>query len=84
MGERLEIEGEVLAVGASQHPRRQFVGVGGGKVGVAGLVGQLDDGGRSEPSIEMVMEENLGSSADAVERGRPDVRTLRLRVHTED
>ena len=84
VGERLQVQGEVLAVGAPQHPCGEFVGIGGGEIGVAGVVGKLDDRRGSQPAVEMVVEQDLGGSADALERGGPDVRAVQGGFHTPD
>jgi hypothetical protein len=84
VGERLQIQGEVLAVGAPQHPCGELVGIGGGEIGVAGFVGKLDDRRGSQPAVEMVVEQDLGGSADALERGGPDVRAVQGGFHTPD
>src|SRR5690606_12517090 len=54
--EGLEVQVEVAAVGTLGEPRLQLVGVGGGQR-VSGLGGQLDDGGRAEPAVVVVVQE---------------------------
>ncbi len=41
--ERLQVEQEVLPVGASRHPRAELIGIVRGEVSVAGLLGEFDD-----------------------------------------
>ena len=51
VGERLEVEHQVVALGATVEPRGQFVDVGGRQILVAELLRQFDHGrGRSPPS----------------------------------
>ena len=61
VSERLQVQGEVLAVGALQHPCGEFVGIGSGEIGIAGFVGKLDDRRGSQPTVEMVVEQDLGA-----------------------
>ncbi len=68
--ERLEVQDQVLAAGAPRHPRAELRGVGGRKIRVPGLVGELDDRVRSEAAVEMVVEQDLRRSADLVDGGR--------------
>ena len=84
VSERLQVQGEVLAVGAPQHPCGEFVGIGSGEIGIAGFVGKLDDRRGSQPTVEMVVEQDLGGSADALERGGPDIRAVQGGFHTPD
>ena len=83
VGEGLQVEGEILAVGSPQHPRRELVGVGGGETLISGLVGQFDDRGGAEAAVEMVVEQDLGGSADALERRGAHIGTGGDGVHTE-
>ena len=73
VGERLEVQRQVLAVGAALHPCCESFGVGRGKVAVAGLVGQLDDRGRSQAPVEVVVEDDFGGATDALDGGRSDL-----------
>ena len=60
VGERLEVEHEVVALGAAVEPRREVVDVGGRQGVVAVLAGQLDHGLRPQPAVEVVVEQRLG------------------------
>ena len=64
VGEGLEVELERLAVGAATDMRREFVGVGRRQTGVAVFRGQVDDRGRSQAAVEMVVQEGLGCRLD--------------------
>ena len=66
--ERLEVEVEVVAVGALREPLGQLVDVGGGE-GVAGVSCELDDRRRAEAAVEVVVQQHLGSPPDLVEGG---------------
>ena len=80
VGEGLEVQHEVVALGAAVEPRRQLVDVGGRQLVVAELLGQLDDGRRPHTTVEVVVQQHLrrppdhlvgrssGSTADRVER----------------
>ena len=58
---------------------RQRLGIGGGQLVVADRRGELDDGGRTQAAVEVVVEENLRGSADVLGRGQDRV----LAVHAQ-
>ena len=64
VGEGLEVEAEVAPVGTTHEPGSQLVDIGGGKAVVAVEVGQLDDGGRTEAAVEVVVQDDLRCSPD--------------------
>ena len=66
--ERLEVELQALAVGATAEPGGELVHVLGGQVAVAVLAGKVDDGRRAQPAVQVVVEQGLGRAADGVER----------------
>ena len=66
--ERLEVEVEVVAECALGEPPGELVDVGGGE-GVSGLSCELDDRRRAQPSVEVVVQQHLGSPPDLVEGG---------------
>jgi hypothetical protein len=66
--EGLEVQVEVVAVGALGEPPRQLAGVGGGQC-VAHLAGQLDDRGGPQPAVQVVVQEDLRGSPDLIETG---------------
>ena len=70
VGERLEVQPQVAAVGAGVEPGGQLVDVGGGQAVVAVLRGELDDGGGPQPPVEVVVQEDLGGAPQRVEGER--------------
>ena len=68
VGEGLEIELQALAVGAPPDPGGQLVGVSGREPVVAVLRGEIDDRGRAQAAVEVVVQEGLGGRADRLER----------------
>ena len=70
--ERLEVQQEVLAVGALGHPVAELPRVGGRQVPVAGLLGELHDRAGTEPAVEVVVEEDLRDFSDLFERRSHD------------
>ncbi len=64
VGEGLEVEHEVVALGATVEPGGEVVDVGGRQVVVAVLLGEFDDGAGSDPTVEMVVEQSLGRPLD--------------------
>jgi hypothetical protein len=67
--EGLEVQGEVVAVGAALEPRPQLVDVGGGELLVALLGRELDDRSGSDTTVEMVVEHRLRCSPDLFRSG---------------
>ena len=59
VGERFEIELELVAVSASTDPSRQFVDVGGREAGVASLGGELNNGLGTHAAVEVIVEQHL-------------------------
>ena len=57
VGERLEVQHEVVALRAAVEPGGELVDVGGGQLGVAELVRELDDGGGSKATVEVIVEQ---------------------------
>src|SRR5207247_7483035 len=70
--ERLEVKLERLAVGAAADPGRQVVDIGGGQPVVTEFRGEVDDCGRPEAAVEVVVEERLRGLADRVRAEHPD------------
>ena len=66
VGERLEVQHEVVALGAAVEPRRELGDVVGRQAGVAELVGELDDGARAHATVEVVVQQRLGRPPDEV------------------
>ena len=66
--ERLEVEVEVVSVGALVEPLGQLVDVGRGK-GMARVAGQVDHGGGAEAAVEVVVQDDLGGPPDLGEGG---------------
>ena len=80
MRKSLEVELEALAVGATSEPGSEVVDVGGRERVVAVLGCQIDDRGRPQSPIEMVVEERLGRLRDrCVVQHRPMVRGRSIR-----
>ncbi len=68
VGERLQIQHEVVALGPTVEPRRQVADVVRRESLVPEFVGQLDHSGRAQAAVEMVVEERLGSPLDQLRR----------------
>ena len=64
VGERLEVEDQIEAAGASDHPGGEFVRVMGGQFAVPVLLRQLDHGGWSDATVEVVVQQDLGRLAE--------------------
>ncbi len=79
--ECLEVQREILPVRPSQHPGRQRVGIGCGEAGLPDLVGEFDDCCRTQATVEVVVEQDLGCTTDSLERGWPDVRAWGRALH---
>ena len=60
VGERLEVQHEVVALGAAVEPVGEVVDVGRRQPVVAELAGQLDHRGRPHAAVEVVVEQRLG------------------------
>jgi hypothetical protein len=60
--EGLQVPAERTGVGRIAEPVGERLGVGSGQ-GVPGGVRQLEDGLRSQPSVEVVVQDNLGQGA---------------------
>ena len=80
VGERLQVEDEVVALGAAVEPGGQFVHVVGREVAVAVLVGQFDDGPRAQPAVEVVVQQHLRQGGDVHVHGRAAVRVRSWRA----
>ena len=65
VGERLEVKLQALAVGATADPSRQVVDVGRWECVIAVLGCQIDDRGRSQTPVEVVVEHGLGRPDDS-------------------
>ena len=61
--ERLQIPDQGSAVGGIDEPLAQLLGVGGGQSVVTAGGGQVDDGLRSQATVEVVVQQNLGQCA---------------------
>ncbi len=61
---RLEVQLQALAVRPSGEPGAQLAGIGGGQRAVSGRGRQLDDGGGSQPAVEVVVQQDLGGALD--------------------
>ncbi len=59
VGERLQVAHQRSAVRGGAEPRREFVDVGGGQLVVAVGLGQLQHGRRSQPAVEVVVQQRL-------------------------
>jgi hypothetical protein len=70
VGERLEVQDQVLAIGSPHHPGLELFHVAGREPLVAGLVRQLHDRARPHAAVEVVVEEDLRRLSDALERRR--------------
>ena len=82
VGEGLQVQLEVPAVGSSGEPLRQLVDILGRKAGVALLLGQLDHGGRAHTAVEVIVEQHLGRGSDLIGEYRADRATVRrVRSH---
>ena len=66
VGERLEVQHEVVALGTAVEPRRELGDVVGRQAAVSELVGELDDGARAYATVEVVVEQRLGRTRDEV------------------
>ncbi len=64
VGEGLEVEHEVVALGAAVEPGGELVDVGGRELRVAVLLGELDHRGGPQPAVEVVVEQDLGRPLD--------------------
>ena len=64
VGEGLEVEAEVAPAGPAEEPVGQFVDVGGRQVGVAVGVSQFEDGGGSQATVQVVVQDDLGGLPD--------------------
>ena len=66
--EGLEIALEGARVGRLDEPAAERDRIGGGQAVVAGLVGELDDRGRTQSTVEVVVQEGLGRPTNQVLR----------------
>ena len=64
VGERLQVEHEVVAFCAAVEPRGQLVDIGRRQLGVAVLVGELDHRGGAQAPVEVVVQQSLRESLD--------------------
>ena len=64
VGERLEVEHQVVALRAQVEPVGQRTDIGRRQPSVAVLGGQLDDGGGAQAAVEVVVQEGLRSPVD--------------------
>ncbi len=70
VGERLEVEHQILAVGSSGHPGGERLGVVGRQALVPELGGELDDRRGPEAAVEMVVQHDLRGAVDGGRGGR--------------
>ena len=68
--ERLQVPLERSAVRGGPEERRQAVDIGGRQVLVAGLLGEVEDGGGAQSAVEVVVQQRLGRPPDRVEGQR--------------
>ena len=78
VGERLEVEHQVVALGAAIEPGGQVVDVVGREFVVAVLCGQLHHGRRAQPAVEVIVQEHLGSTVDQLVDHRATVSSCEL------
>ena len=64
VGERLQVEDEVVPVGAVRDHLAQLLGVARGQAAVARLAGQLDNRPRAQAAVEVVVQQDLGGADD--------------------
>lgn len=60
VGEAFEVLGKAALVGTAMEPGAESLGISRGEVLIAGIAGQIDDGGGSESAIEVLVKEDLG------------------------
>ena len=65
--ERLEVARQGAGVGALAEPGAERSGLGRGQGVVADVRGQLDDGLRAQPAVEVVVQQDLGRAAQVVD-----------------
>ena len=61
---------EGSGVGAVDEPPPQLLGILGGQLGIPRLACQVDDGGRAQPTIEVVVQDHLGRQSQGRWRDR--------------
>ena len=66
VGERLEIQHQVVALGAPVEPGREVVDVGGRQILVSELLREFDDGRGADTAVEVVVEQRLGRPLDQI------------------
>ena len=62
VGERLEVQHQVLAIRTSTDPGLEIAGIVGRQAPVAGLVGEFHDRGGPQTAVEVVVQEHLGGT----------------------
>ena len=68
VGEPFEIQLEVALIGAGREPATELVGVGRGKTRVPLFGSELDDRGRAQPAVEVIVQEDLRRGLDELQR----------------
>ena len=66
VGERLEVQHQVVALGATVEPGGEVVDVGGRQILVSELLREFDDGRRADTAVEVVVEQRLRRSLDQI------------------
>ena len=81
--ERLQVALQRAGVGGVPEPGAELRGVRTGQVLVAAFGGEVDDGGRAQPAVEVVVEEHLRCAEEGLgaDRGRHDETILTLGGH---
>ncbi len=74
--ETLQVQLQRATVSPRTEPTAQLDGILGRQASVARLLGELDDSGRSQPAIEMIVQQHLGSTANRL--GRDHARMVPL------
>ena len=75
--ECLQVKLQLPAARDGGHPPGQLADVVGGQPLVAGLAGQLHDGLRPQPAIEVIVQQHLGDRAELLDRqGHASIITL--------
>ena len=67
--ERLEVQLEGLAVGTAADPRGELVGIAGRQPVVPELRGEVDDRGRPQPAVQVIVQQRLGRRDDGLAIG---------------
>ena len=66
VGERFEVQHQIVALRAAVEPRAQFGHVSGRQPGVSVLRSELDHGGGPQPTVEVIVQQHLGQCGQQV------------------